>query len=85
MGLLNWSFDWNYIGSDCLYLPLTMQLNKDIGISESKQQCRDNRTVVLIRRFLTISAHLHPHGLGLLRERLERSGLPLHVSNHLQR
>lgn len=30
MGLLSWSFDWNYIGSDCLYLPLEMQLNKSV-------------------------------------------------------
>lgn len=32
MGLLSWSFDWNLIGSNCLYNPLWLQINQDIGI-----------------------------------------------------
>lgn len=32
MGLLSWSFDWNLIGSTCLYAPLWLQINQDIGI-----------------------------------------------------
>ena len=32
MGLLSWSFDWNLIGSDCLFSPLWLQINQDIGI-----------------------------------------------------
>jgi OPT family oligopeptide transporter len=32
MGLLSWCFDWNLIGSGCLYYPLWTQLNMDIGI-----------------------------------------------------
>lgn len=32
MGFFSWSFDWNYIGSGCLYNPLGFQLNQDIGI-----------------------------------------------------
>ncbi|KAI0669078.1 OPT oligopeptide transporter [Trametes maxima] len=31
MGLLSWSFDWNLIGSDCLFNPLWLQINQDIG------------------------------------------------------
>ncbi|TBU35615.1 OPT oligopeptide transporter [Dichomitus squalens] len=32
MGLLSWCFDWNLIGSDCLFNPLWLQINQDIGI-----------------------------------------------------
>ncbi|KAH9931204.1 OPT oligopeptide transporter [Amylocystis lapponica] len=32
MGLLAWCFDWNLIGSACLWAPLWLQLNQDIGI-----------------------------------------------------
>ncbi|PSR83037.1 hypothetical protein PHLCEN_2v5841 [Hermanssonia centrifuga] len=32
MGLLSWSFDWNLIGSPCLYNPIWLQINQDIGI-----------------------------------------------------
>ncbi|KAH8099561.1 OPT oligopeptide transporter [Cristinia sonorae] len=32
MGLLSWCFDWNLIGSACLYNPLWLQINQDIGI-----------------------------------------------------
>ncbi|KAJ3488990.1 hypothetical protein NLI96_g2467 [Meripilus lineatus] len=32
MGLLSWSFDWNLIGSACLYNPIWLQINQDIGI-----------------------------------------------------
>ena len=32
MGLLSWCFDWNLIGSECLYNPLWLQLNQNIGI-----------------------------------------------------
>lgn len=32
MGLLSWSFDWNLIGSTCLYNPIWLQINQDIGI-----------------------------------------------------
>lgn len=32
MGLLSWCFDWNLIGSDCLFAPLWLQINQDIGI-----------------------------------------------------
>ncbi|KAH9934458.1 OPT oligopeptide transporter [Epithele typhae] len=32
MGLLAWCFDWNLIGSNCLFNPLWLQLNEDIGI-----------------------------------------------------
>lgn len=32
MGLLSWCFDWNLIGSACLYNPIWLQINQDIGI-----------------------------------------------------
>ncbi|KZT09762.1 OPT oligopeptide transporter [Laetiporus sulphureus 93-53] len=32
MGLLAWCFDWNLISSQCLYNPLWLQVNQDIGI-----------------------------------------------------
>lgn len=32
MGLLSWSLDWNLIGSNCLFNPLWLQINQDIGI-----------------------------------------------------
>lgn len=32
MGLLSWCLDWNLIGSACLYNPLWLQINQDIGI-----------------------------------------------------
>ncbi|KAI0364037.1 OPT oligopeptide transporter [Pilatotrama ljubarskyi] len=32
MGLLSWSFDWNLITSDCLFNPLWLQINQDIGV-----------------------------------------------------
>ncbi|OBZ65661.1 Oligopeptide transporter 3 [Grifola frondosa] len=32
MGLLSWCFDWNLIGSACLYSPIWLQINQDIGI-----------------------------------------------------
>lgn len=32
MGLLSWCFDWNLIGSTCLYAPIWLQINQDIGI-----------------------------------------------------
>ena len=32
MGLLSWCFDWNLIGSPCLYNPIWLQINQDIGI-----------------------------------------------------
>ncbi|KAK7694019.1 hypothetical protein QCA50_003595 [Cerrena zonata] len=32
MGLLSWCLDWNLIGSNCLYNPLWLQINQDIGI-----------------------------------------------------
>ncbi|KAI0707763.1 OPT oligopeptide transporter [Earliella scabrosa] len=32
MGLLSWCFDWNLIGSDCLFNPIWLQINQDIGI-----------------------------------------------------
>ena len=32
MGLLSWCFDWNLIGSSCLYSPFWFQINQDIGI-----------------------------------------------------
>ncbi|KAI0071556.1 OPT oligopeptide transporter [Panus rudis PR-1116 ss-1] len=32
MGLLAWCFDWNLIGSTCLYNPIWLQINQDIGI-----------------------------------------------------
>ncbi|EKM55312.1 uncharacterized protein PHACADRAFT_255841 [Phanerochaete carnosa HHB-10118-sp] len=32
MGLLSWCFDWNLIGSPCMYQPLWLQVNQDIGI-----------------------------------------------------
>ena len=32
MGLLAWCFDWNLIGSPCLYNPIWLQINQDIGI-----------------------------------------------------
>ena len=32
MGLLSWCLDWNLIGSDCLFNPLWLQINQDIGI-----------------------------------------------------
>ena len=32
MGLLSWCLDWNLIGSDCLYNPIWLQINQDIGI-----------------------------------------------------
>ncbi|KAH9919872.1 OPT oligopeptide transporter [Fomitopsis serialis] len=32
MGLLAVCFDWNLVGSNCLYSPLWLQLNQDIGI-----------------------------------------------------
>ncbi|KAH9936802.1 OPT oligopeptide transporter [Epithele typhae] len=32
MGLLAWCFDWNLIGSGCLFNPLWLQINQDIGI-----------------------------------------------------
>lgn len=31
-GLLAACFDWNYIGSDCLWVPLQTQLNQDVGL-----------------------------------------------------
>ncbi|KAI0351216.1 OPT oligopeptide transporter [Trametes cingulata] len=31
VGLLSWSFDWNLITSECLYNPLWLQINQDIG------------------------------------------------------
>lgn len=32
MGLLSWCFDWNLIGSDCMFDPIWLQINQDIGI-----------------------------------------------------
>lgn len=32
MALLSWCFDWNLIGSACLYNPIWLQINQDIGI-----------------------------------------------------
>lgn len=32
MGFLSWSLDWNLIGSNCLFNPLWLQINQDIGI-----------------------------------------------------
>ncbi|KAI0926086.1 hypothetical protein AcW1_008352 [Taiwanofungus camphoratus] len=32
MGLLAWCFDWNLITSTCLYNPLWLQINQDIGV-----------------------------------------------------
>ncbi|KIP12330.1 hypothetical protein PHLGIDRAFT_62013 [Phlebiopsis gigantea 11061_1 CR5-6] len=32
MGLLSWCLDWNLIGSACLYNPIWLQINQDIGI-----------------------------------------------------
>ncbi|KAH9939462.1 OPT oligopeptide transporter [Amylocystis lapponica] len=32
MGILALCFDWNYIGSSCMWLPLTYQMNMDIGV-----------------------------------------------------
>ncbi|KAI0345292.1 OPT oligopeptide transporter [Trametopsis cervina] len=32
MGLLSWCLDWNLIGSNCLFNPLWLQINQDIGI-----------------------------------------------------
>ena len=32
MGLLSWCLDWHLIGSGCLFNPLWLQLNQDIGI-----------------------------------------------------
>jgi hypothetical protein len=32
MGLLSWSLDWNLIGSACLFNPIWLQINQDIGI-----------------------------------------------------
>ena len=32
MGLLSWCLDWNLIGSGCLYNPIWLQINQDIGI-----------------------------------------------------
>lgn len=32
MGLLAWCFDWNLITSNCLFNPLWLQINQDIGI-----------------------------------------------------
>ena len=32
MGLLSWCLDWNLIGSDCLFNPIWLQINQDIGI-----------------------------------------------------
>lgn len=32
MGLLSWCFDWNLITSNCLFNPIWLQINQDIGI-----------------------------------------------------
>ncbi|KAH9945802.1 OPT oligopeptide transporter [Epithele typhae] len=32
MGFLSWCLDWNLIGSDCLFNPLWLQINQNIGI-----------------------------------------------------
>ncbi|EJF61684.1 OPT oligopeptide transporter [Dichomitus squalens LYAD-421 SS1] len=32
MGLLSWCLDWNLIGSGCLFSPIWLQINQDIGI-----------------------------------------------------
>ena len=32
MGLLSWCLDWNLIGSSCLFSPIWLQINQDIGI-----------------------------------------------------
>ncbi len=32
MGLLAWCFDWNLIGSSCMFNPIWLQINQDIGI-----------------------------------------------------
>ena len=32
MALFTWCFDWNLIGSACLYNPIWLQINQDIGI-----------------------------------------------------
>ena len=32
LGLFEWCFDWNYITSSCMYSPIWLQINQDIGI-----------------------------------------------------